>query len=271
MTEMNIGIFLRKEGGMAMQFSGIGDSHSADVHHVTNCMRDHSHFEKREGAAASAASPVSSTQNALTQVRQEGQFSLSAWLERTFGNGKRLLGNIWGGSDAPGLGEAGDKSGAAQALAQIREDGLLEGANANVAGLGHHQPDAPQTPHISWALHTPQIAAAATAIRPAHAVGSNPYFSAIEDAGRQEQTLWQKARVKFENVAGQLAGHLPRRFFNFQAKSAFHEKQEKPKEDLRKRSKFRRDEVEIDCVLTEDSYLLDSYDRKGEYRQLSAR
>lgn len=253
-----------------MQFNGIGGSHSADVHHVTNCMHDHTYLGKK-GAAASAASPASGTQNVTPEIQQEGQFSLSAWLERTLGNGKRLLGNIWGGSDVPGLGEAGDKSGAAQVLAQVRVDGASEGVSANVAGQSHRQSDASQPPQISQALHAPQIAAAATAVRPPHTVGHNSYFSAIEDTGRQKETLWQKVRVKFENVAGQLTGRLPRKFFDFQTKSSFHEKQEKPKEDLRRRSKLRRDEVEINSILTEDNYLLDSYDRKGEYRKLSAK
>ena len=38
---------------------------------------------------------------------------------------------------------------------------------------------------------------------------------------------------------------------------------------MRRRSKYRQDELEIDCVLTDESYLLDSYDRKGEYSQLT--
>lgn len=248
-----------------MQFNGIGsDHHTAEVHHVTNCMHDHTRGIK-EGAAASPASAASSTQNVITDLQQEGQFSLSAWWNNTLENGKRLLRNIWGSSDVPGLGEAGDKSGAAQVLAQISEDGVSEGIGANVAGQGHNQPDA------SSMLHTPQIAAAATMVRQSHTIGNNPYFSAIEDTGRQEETLWRKVRVKFENVAGQLTGHLPRKFFNFQAKNSFHEKQEKRKEDMRKHSRFRKDEVEIECILTDDSYLLDSYDRKGEYRKLTTK
>lgn len=251
-----------------MQFNGIGgEGHTADVHHVTSCMHDHARFGKKEGAAASPASPASSAQGAMPETRQEGQFSLSAWLDRTLGNGKRLLRNIWGSSDVPGQGEAGDKSGAAQVMAQIREDGVAGDVASDVSGQGHRQQDMPS------ALHTPQIAAAATAIQPTvhSAIGNNPYFAAVEDTGRQKETLWQKVKVKFGNVAGQLAGRLPRRFFNFEAKNSFHEKQEKRKEDLRKHSRFRRDEVEIDCILTDDSYLLDSYDRKGEYRQLSAK
>lgn len=119
-------------------------------------------------------------------------------------------------------------------------------------------------------LHTPQIAAAATAVTQTQDIQNNPYFSAVERTDDQQGNLWQRIRVKFKNAAGQLAGHLPGKFFNAQTRSSFQAGQEQPKEDLRKRSKFRKDEVEIDCVLTDDSHLLDSYDRKGEYSKLSA-
>lgn len=237
-----------------MRFDGIGNNHSADVHHVTNCMHDHTRFEKKEGRAAMSASPASNTQAQTSEVRQEEPFSLSAWLEKTFGDGKRLLRRLWGSDEWSRAGEAGDKSGAAQISAGIREDGEDGGRSA---GTG--------------TVHAPQIAAAATAVQPPRTLTDNPYFSAVEDTGRRQETLWQKIRVKFGNVAGQLAGHLPGKFFGFQAKNSFQAKQERPKEDLRKLSKYRKDEAVIDCILTDDSYLLDSYNKKGEYRKLSTK
>lgn len=95
-------------------------------------------------------------------------------------------------------------------------------------------------------------------------VQNSPYFSAIEDTGRAKETLWEKVRVKFHSVTGQLTG----RFSN---RNSFQAKQGKPKEDLRKHSRYRQDDLEIECILTDDSYLLDSYDRKGEYSKLSAK
>ena len=82
----------------------------------------------------------------------------------------------------------------------------------------------------------------------------------------------QRIRSRVKGVTGQLAGKLPGRFFRFQAKNSFQARSEqKPEENLRKRSKYRKDELEIDCILTDESYLLDSYDRKGEYSQLTTK
>ena len=92
----------------------------------------------------------------------------------------------------------------------------------------------------------------------------NPYFSAVEDAGKEKQSIWDKMRVRFQSVAGQLTKQ-------FSGRNAFQTKQQKPKEDLRRHSRYREDDLEIDCILTDDSYLLDSYDRKGKYSKLSAK
>ncbi len=106
------------------------------------------------------------------------------------------------------------------------------------------------------------VAASASLRQPSQE--NNPYFTAIEDTGRAKQTIWEKVKVRFRGIAGQLTGR-------FAGKNSFQTKQEKPKEDLRKHSTYRRDDVELECVLTDDSYLLDSYDRKGEYSKLSTK
>lgn len=243
-----------------MLLNGIGNSHGSDTHHVTSCMHDHSVSEKKGGAAASG---VQNTGNpALTSVRQaEAQFSLSAWLQKTLQSGKKLWGGIWG-SDA--LGETDAKNAEAQSSAQTNDSNVMNFTGENLSDKSVQQ-------DFARKLHTPQIAAAATAVTQMQDMRSNPYFSAVDRADDSQGNLWQRIKVKFKNTAGQLAGHLPGKFFSAQTKSSFQAKQDRPKEDLRKHSKFRKDEVEIDCVLTDDSYLLDSYDRKGEYSKLSAK
>lgn len=101
----------------------------------------------------------------------------------------------------------------------------------------------------------------------------NPYFQTLSDNSPVTgMPLVQRIRSRVKGVTGQLAGKLPGRFFRFQAKNSFQARSEqKPEENLRKRSKYRKDELEIDCILTDESYLLDSYDRKGEYSQLTTK
>ncbi len=246
-----------------MQLGGVGVEHSASMHQVTECMHNHAHGMKAGSGSVSTASGAAA-QAQQTEALQEMPFSLSAWLEKTLGRGKRVLGNIWGSNAVSASGEEGGKSDTSQVMAQISGGSIADGVGANVTGEESRRQDA------SLMMHTPQIAAAATAIKDPQTMRDNPYFTAVEDTAVVQETLWRKVKVKFKDIAGQLAGHLPGKFFNFQAKNSFQEKQEQPKEDLRKRSKYRRDEVEIDCVLTDDSYLLDSYDRKGAYSRLSA-
>lgn len=248
-----------------MQLNGIGSSHGAETHHVTSCMHDHAKSPKNGGAAAKGMEM--SGQAFQAESRQaEAQFSLSAWLQRTLNRGKRLWGSIWGGDQPTSLGEIALKAAEEQLAAQAD---LNRETEANTAGRSALQQNSGQA--LPQKLHTPQIAAAATVMVQPQNLQNNPYFAAVEKMEDSQGNLWQRMRVKFRNAAGQLAGHLPGRFFSAQTKSSFQARQEQPKGDLRKKSKFRKDEVEIDCVLTDDSYLLDSYDRKGEYSKLSAK
>ena len=245
-----------------MQFKGIGQEHNQGMHHVTTCIHDHSHYKKTEGelpgGAASAARPQAAHP---AEQRQEGGLSLSAWLERTLGRGRSLLQGFWGSSEMPGAGEAGNTTGEAQVLAQLNTDSASERGSIPGSGINSLDETAAAQPH------TPQIAAASAPLRE---LQNNPYFQTLQE-GSQSGSMLQKIRVKFKDIKGQLAGHLPGRFFSSGKKGSFQTGKETPREDLRRHSRYRKDELEIDCILTDDSYLLDSYDRKGEYSRLSAR
>lgn len=247
-----------------MQFNGIEQEHNRGMHHVTNCMHDHSHYKLESELHSAAASAAKQQTVQSMEQKQEGELSLSAWLEKNLNRGKRILQGIWGSSEVPGAGEAGDKTGEAQVLALYGEDDVPDRGNTPGAGTDSSvQGAAP-------ALHTPQIAAAVTSAS-LQEMQNNPYFATLQEDGGQSKTMLQKIRVKFKDITGQLAGHLPGKFFGTGKKGSFQAGKEKPKEDLRKHSRYHGDELEIDCILTDDSYLLDSYDRKGEYSRLSAK
>ena len=230
-----------------MQIGGLSGGHSASDHHVTNCIHDHGSTRKLLGGAAAKASAPESTSASLSTLHQDSQFSLSEWLKNMFGNGRSLLLKLWGSSltETDTSAAVGKQASAPQTMAQVED---------------------PSTSNA--------VAHASVAVQPQmqfKSIHSNPYFSTIEDTGDQKQSLWQKAKVRFHNVSGQLSGRLPKKFFGFQAKNSFQAKQEKPKEDMRKHSRYREDTLEIDCLLTDDSYLMDSYDRKGEYSTLTTK
>lgn len=207
-----------------MQINGIGSGHSTNMHQVTECSHEHS-VSKKKGGAASASSGNNALQAEVHHYKQqEGQFSLVSWLKNALSGGGKILQKIWGESSETA--QTADSS--AENISQTEEQVM------------------------------------ATAVIRQQPLQGNPYFSAIEDTGRAKQTVWEKVRVRFQSIAGQLTRH-------FSGRNGFQTKQEKPKEDLRRHSRYRQDDLEIDCILTDDSYLLDSYDRKGEYSKLSAK
>lgn len=237
-----------------MQLNGIGNGHGTDAHRVTNCMHNHSHIDK-VGSMQAAASDSGVSSMMAAESQSDAQFSLAAWLDRTLNGGRRLWGSIWGNGE--GMGTAGP--------AERADNG--SGAERVSAAL----PFAEDSREARQGLHTPQIAAAATGVLQPQDLHNNPYFSAVDRSEDRQGSLLRRVRVKLKNMTGQFAGQLPGRFLSAQTGDSFQARRDRPKEDLRKHSKFRRDELEIDCVLTDDSYLLDSYDRKGGYSRLSAK
>lgn len=226
-----------------MQLGGIGDHHSSGMHQVTKCL--HGNEQSLEGKMKIQVQPGAATQQTL-RVHQEqpAQLSIFDWMQRLLrSTGQRWLG-FWRGSDSGVLGQSDEKAGGSQTVAHMN--------SANDTGVAN------------GAHHAAQ----------AQLLQQNPYFSAVTaDSKTVHPSLGQRIKIKCKKVAGQLADHLPGRSlrFSFEKQSSFQAKKNETKEDLRKRSKYRKDTVEIDCVLTDDSYLLDSYDRKGEYTQLTTK
>lgn len=252
-----------------MQIGGVGSGHDSSSHHVTNCLHDHGKKMEADGAMKSRSFTGGSGAGSA-QVRQTAQsFSLSAWLADPIGKAKKMFGKIWRGEHDSGDGTSGKvTSGSERMMAELAEDLLKEDAVSGSTAHGDMpgQSAQPQQQVPSNVLHNPQIAAAATAVKPQDMLQGNPYFAAVENSSAQRQTIWQKMKVQFEAVTSFLAKR-----FAFSGKNSFQAKQEQPKEDLRKRSRYRGDKLDVECVLTDDSYLLDSYDRKGEYSQLSTK
>lgn len=220
-----------------MQLSGINSTHNQEDHRVTDCIHGNTHSLK-EGGMKSAA--LESAQQASRLLRQEAQtdaqFSLSAWLQNVLRSGQKTWQGIWGVSETAVTGETGTQSGQEQTLAQV---------NA--------------------ASSVPQNAA-----DDKQQIYSTLYFQTVGEKQALYLNPVQAVREKGKAVARRLADHLPGSFFGFRARSSFQSKP-RAKADLRRRSRYRKDELEIDCILMDDSYLMDSYDRKGKYSKLTTK
>lgn len=221
-----------------MQINGLEQEygHKQELHQVTGCVHEHHQTKEETGGGAAVDSLTLSSKLLENQKQEQEAFSWTGQLQKL----REKLRGFWGsgtGSSTTGSSTTGD-------------------------GTGNEKHSMTQSL---------EVATAAAAVQPPHSIEKNPYFIAVDSTETPKQKLLQKLRVQVKDAAGRLNNKLFGRFAGFQAKNSFHTKQEKSKEDLRKRSRYREDSLEIDCVLTEDSYLMDSYDRKGEYSTLSAK
>lgn len=240
-----------------MQVGGIGnsglESHSSASHHVTPGLH-HDHSERKVGGAMMRSSSAFSNSAKVTEASQQ-QLSLIDMLKKTIIGGKNFLGRLWGaesGGDTP-----------------VGSRETVDGIREQEAGVN---PVVTLRENVS---HDSHVAAASGAVQPLQTQpGNNPYFTMHSDPGKVKENLFQKIRVRLRDTAGQLTkrfgGRLGGRLAGrFSGRSALNSRQQASKEDLRRRSRYKEDDLEIDCVLTDDSYLLDSYDRKGEYSRLT--
>ena len=246
-----------------MQFHGIGrEEHSAQSHRVTTCMHDHSHFKMETGAARAASASANAQSQQVSQG--EGQFSLSAWLEKRFAKGKGLLRSIWGSSEASQAGEPGDRSGVAQMMAQIGESREADSRGKNLPGQESLQPDELRT------LQAAQVGQAAAAVTGPRAEEASD-AAAAREAGGEEENLWRKMKVRFQDITGQLTGRRRQQEARTRARSSVQMDRVRPQEARPRTKKPDRDALETDSYRVEESYLLDSYDRKGEYSKISTK
>ncbi len=207
------------------------DEHNSGLHQVTNCIHDHGGDKKQPAAFKMSMDAGASQVKTDLQTMQEGGFSLSAWLQKLSSVRRGIWLKIWGGSETEST-NASDKKEAVSDISQV------------MAQVG-----VPDT-HEKVGLHGHEIV--------------NPYFVPLDNTVRPQENVWQRARLRIYNMTS----HLKKQF---SGRNSFQTKKERSKEDLRRHSRYLKDNIEVECILTDDSYLLDSYDRKGEYRKLSTK
>ncbi|MCM1100988.1 MAG: hypothetical protein NC398_06345 [Acetatifactor muris] len=205
-------------------------------------------------ASSSAFSNVPGDMKAAEQ-----EMSLLDILRNALAGGRKLWGRIWGvetGGDAAVGAQnstAGDREGLAgtNPVVTLNEDAL-------------HDKD-----------HAAKMAAGTAAVQTHMTnVSENPYFTTSSDSGATKERMYDRMRVRFRDLTDRMSRRFGGRAGARTAERSLGRNtsrfgRDRQREDLRKRSRYKGVDSEIDCILTDDSYLLDSYDRNGEYTQLT--
>lgn len=260
-----------------MQVHGMGKEHEQLSHNITECIHSHhSSSEKKSGGGPGKMDTFVSTADNKPQTMQTEGLSLAAWMKNILKSGKKILLNIWGESASSVANSAAE--GKNSLSAAVQEQVMAQIGDSQVSNHGQ-SPDGRQADNIvaqtmqvekqdnDNIVSKEQASHAASIVQPdlpKNAQTMQTYFTALEESNPKEQGVLERVKVRFYSLTNQLARHSSNQ-------NMFQAKQEQKKEDLRRRSHYRGEDKEMECVLTDDTYLLDSYDRKGEYSQLTTK
>lgn len=227
-----------------MQIGNFG-GHS-NLHQVTECMHDHEQIKKKGagGAAAQAAQQPSGS------VESVGAANINTWLTNILNRSRNVLGRIWGGS---GISSGSAVSGSAAEMTNAVFRQGSASASQNVYTAHTAQSVVPAHPNMDAAVQK----------------AGNPWFVPVEHQGTVRTAhpggIRERVKARFSSVSNFLTKHLPAGSGTFSFSGM---KKHKKEENLTRKSHYRDDASEIECILTDDSYLLDSYDKNGAYKQI---
>ena len=234
---------------MRVQMTENHFDHHGNSHKITHGIHEQHGAHQHTGEIHSAASNSSAPEQIKNAATGDG---FGFW-RTVAGSVKNLWGYIWG-SRTGGVNEEradnGEAVGAKQTMVQVGAADVAEN-------------------------HGPSIAAAANVVQTSM-TRENPYFTPRPDKETNKDGFMQRVRIRFRELTNQLKKRFTGRFGGrmageYSGRGTLNSKQQRPKEDLRRHSRYREDGLEMDCVLTDDSYLMDSYDRKGGYSTLTTK
>ena len=223
-----------------MQIGGVGSGHDTYSHQVTECLHEHA-GQTDTGSMANKMADSQTVQVATEILQDTSNENMMSWVQKIGNSGKQLLQKIWGDSKESNDAISSQKDGSGNHIAGQKT--LVTGNSVGV----------------KTTLNRAAVETAAT----------HTYFQPIETREAVPTTPLQKVRYQVQKVARKLMDRLPGRFLGSHSGDFLQTKQQHTKEDLRKRSQYKEDDQEIECILTDESYLTDSYNRKGEYSHLT--
>ena len=204
------------------------------VHHVTECIHDHRTGQKKETAGGLRDSVTLSSEQ--TAQAGEGSQNVFQWMNQVVNQGIAGIKNFFATGDG----------------------GLSDNPSNNA------QPKDMQiaTDSVMVQLLPDEKAISDTTAK---------YFvPAREDipANNWYTNLKNRVRIKFGEIRNSLSKYLKQDQNLNMGAGGSGTPQNRQKEDKSRLSVYKKDELEIDCIITDDSYLLDSYNRKGDYSKL---
>lgn len=223
-----------------MQIGGVGSGHDTYSHQVTECIHEHA-AQTDTGIIANKMADSQTAQTATEILQDTSNENMMSWVQKIGNSGKQLLQKIWGDSK-----EADDT-----VISQNQGTGnQITGQETTVTGT---------SVGVKTTMNRAAMENAAT----------HTYFRPVEAKDAMPANPFQKVRYQVQKVARKLMDRLPGKFLGSHTGDFLQTKQQQTKEDLRKRSQYKQDDQEIECILTDESYLTDSYNRKGEYSHLT--
>ena len=223
-----------------MQIGGVGSGHDTYSHQVTECLHEHA-GQTDTGSMANKMADSQTVQVATEILQDTSNENMMSWVQKIGNSGKQLLQKIWGDSKESNDAISSQKDGSGNHIAG--QETLVTGNSVGV----------------KTTLNRAAVETAET----------HTYCQPIETREAVPTTPLQKVRYQVQKVARKLMDRLPGRFLGSHSGDFLQTKQQHTKEDLRKRSQYKEDDQEIECILTDESYLTDSYNRKGEYSHLT--
>lgn len=222
-----------------MQIGGVGSGHDTYSHQVTECLHEHAGHADT-GSMANKMADSQTAQTATEILQDTSNENMMSWVQKIGNSGKQLLQKIWGES----------KESKDAITLQNSSGNHIAGQETLVTG---------NSVGVKTAMNKAAVETAAT----------HTYFRPVEAKDAMSANPFQKVRYQVQKVARKLMDRLPGRFLGSHSGDFLQTKQQHTKEDLRKRSQYKEDDQEIECILTDESYLTDSYNRKGEYSHLT--
>lgn len=204
------------------------------VHHVTECIHEHRTEQKRETAGGLRDSVTLS--NEQTVHTGETSQNLFQWMGQVINQGFTGIKNFFATGDG-GLADNPSHSTHPQDM-QIAADSVM----------AQLMPDENAISDTTAKYFVPAQ----------EEIPANNWYA----------NLKSRVRIKFGEIRNSLSKYLKQdQNLNMGAGNSG-TSQNRQKEDKSRLSVYKKDELEIDCIITDDSYLLDSYNRKGDYSKL---